>query len=319
MLDEANVKSRSLDRILEYFKAPLMDLLYESHRVHRKHNEVYKIQLASLLSIKTGGCTEDCAYCPQSIHHKGVELDRQILMPTEEVVEIAKKSQSMGSSRFCMGVAWREVKDSKAFDRILEMISQIHLLGMEVCVTLGMLTEQQAFRLAEAGLTAYNHNLDSGPRFYPKIISTRTYRDRLQTIRHVRSAGIQVCSGGIIGMGESVQDRAEMLEILANMNPYPESVPINVLIPIKGTPLENAKPVSANELIQMIAITRILMPKTRVRLSAGRELMSPELQGLCFFAGANSIFFGDKLLTAKNPDCEEDLKHLSEWGFQISS
>jgi biotin synthase len=293
---------------------PLPDLMYRAQTVHREHHQPGEVQLCTLLSVKTGGCPEDCGYCPQSSKYDtGVDAERMLKAP--EVLEAAARAKAAGASRFCMGAAWREVKDGPAFDEVLEMVRGVRTLGLEACCTLGMLTESQAQRLAEAGLTAYNHNLDTSKTFYGKIISTRTFEDRLTTLSRVRKAGITVCSGGIIGMGESLDDRAGMLMTLANMDPQPESVPINALVATPGTPLADRPPVDPVEFVRMIATARILMPKTKVRLSAGRLELSREAQLLCFLAGANSIFYGEKLLTTGNPDIEADQALLRAAGF----
>jgi biotin synthase len=275
------------------------------------------VQLCSLLSIKTGGCPEDCAYCPQSSHHD-TGLERERMMRTPEVLDAAARARAAGATRFCMGAAWREVKDGPVFDEVLEMVRGVRALGMEACCTLGMLTEAQAQRLADAGLSAYNHNLDTSRTFYGSIISTRTYDDRLRTLANVRKAGITVCSGGIIGMGESLDDRCAMLATLANLDPQPESVPVNALVPVEGTPLADRAPVDGLELVRMIATARILMPASRVRLSAGRMALSREAQVLCFLAGANSIFYGEKLLTTGNPDVSADQSLLRDAGLRAA-
>ena len=306
------------DEVLEILRAPLIDLLYRAQGLHRRYHEDNTVQLASLLSIKTGACPEDCKYCPQSAHYaKETGLERETLLDVDTVLEKAQTAKAAGATRFCMGAAWREVRDGAAFDQVLDMVRGVRGMGLEACVTLGMLTQDQAERLAEAGLTAYNHNLDTSPEFYGEIISTRTYEDRLDTLACVRSAGITICSGGIIGMGESETDRARMLEILASLDPHPESVPINALVPVPGTPLAERPPVEAMEMVRMVATARILMPKTRVRLSAGRRRFGKEAQLLCFMAGANSIFYGDKLLTTANNDTEEDLALIAEAGLQV--
>ncbi|WP_095588827.1 biotin synthase BioB [Actibacterium ureilyticum] len=281
-------------------RSPLMTLLHQAAETHRAHHDVEYIQKASLLSIKTGGCPEDCAYCPQSAHHKEVGLQKEHFMHPDRVIEMAARAQQAGAERFCMGAAWRKVRDGAEFDAVLQMVRGVRALGMEACVTLGMLQPHQAQALADAGLTAYNHNLDTGPEFYAEIIGTRTYRDRLETLDHVRAAGITICCGGIIGMGESLRDRAEMLAVLASFDPHPESVPINALIPVPGTPLAHLPRIRPMEMVRMVATARILMPKTRLRLSAGRDGFSVSDQILCFVAGANSIFYGDVLLTAPN-------------------
>ncbi len=289
----------------EIYSLPLPELMFRAAEVHRTHHEMGDIQRCALLSIKTGGCPEDCGYCAQSAYYK-TGVPATPLLSLKEVREKAEQARQLGATRFCMGAAWREVKDGPHFDRILDMVRAVRDLGMEACVTLGMLTDDQARRLAEAGLTAYNHNLDTSRRFYPQIISTRTYDDRLDTVRAVQKAGIAACCGGIIGMGESEEDRLQLLAELSRLDPLPESIPINCLMPIAGTPLENAPPVDSIQLVRLIATARIAFPKARVRLSAGRDRMSPELQILCFLAGANSIFFGDKLLTAPNPQADSD-------------
>jgi biotin synthase len=294
---------------------PLLDLVHRAQTVHREAFGDNKVQLCSLLSIKTGGCPEDCAYCPQAArYHTGVEA--QPLMETGEVVAAARAAREAGATRFCMGAAWREVKDGEQFDRVLEMVRGVRALGLEACCTLGMLTAEQARRLKEAGCTAYNHNLDTSRAAYGSIITTREYDDRLRTLRFVRQAGITVCSGGIIGMGESVDDRCEMLRTLAEQDPHPESVPINMLVRVAGTPLAERPPVSTVEMVRMIATARLLMPRAMVRLSAGRLQMNEEAQLLCMMAGANSIFFGDKLLTTGNPEYAEDMGLLAAAGVE---
>jgi biotin synthase len=294
---------------------PLLELVYRAQTVHRATFGDPKVQLCSLLSIKTGGCPEDCAYCPQSARYQtGVKAER--LMETGEVLEAARKARAAGATRFCMGAAWREVKDGPQFDRVLAMVRGVRSLGMEACVTLGMLTPDQARRLKEAGLSAYNHNLDTSPEFYGEIISTRDYDDRLRTLAAVRGAGISVCSGGILGMGESVDDRCELLRTLASQEIHPESVPINALVAVAGTPLEKQTPVSPVEMVRAIATARILMPAAMVRLSAGRMQMSHEAQLLCMMAGANSLFFGEKLLTTGNPEYAEDMALLEGAGLR---
>jgi biotin synthase len=288
--------------------------MFRAQTVHRQHHKPDEVQLCTLLSVKTGGCPEDCAYCPQSSKYDtGVDAARMLKAP--EVLEAAARAKAAGATRFCMGAAWREVKDGPAFDDVLEMVRGVRRLDLEACCTLGMLSESQAARLADAGLTAYNHNLDTSKTFYGKIISTRTYEDRLLTLGNVRKAGITVCSGGIIGMGESLDDRAGMLMTLANLDPQPESVPINALVATPGTPLADRPPVDPVEFVRMIATARILMPKAKVRLSAGRLDLSREAQLLCFLAGANSIFYGEKLLTTGNPDIEADRALLRDAGF----
>ena len=291
-----------------------MELLYEAATIHRLHHDPNTVQVSTLLSIKTGGCPEDCGYCPQAArYHTNVEGND--LMSVQQVKAQALRAKSSGSSRVCMGAAWRNVKDGPEFDQVLEMVRTINKLDMEVCCTLGMVTENQAKRLAEAGLYAYNHNLDTSEEYYTEVISTRGYEDRLQTIENVRKTNVTVCSGGIIGMGESEEDRAGMLVALSTLNPQPESVPINALVAVEGTPMEDQKPVEIWEMIRMVATTRIVMPETQVRLSAGRTEMTREGQALCFFAGANSIFAGDKLLTTPNPDVNEDMEMFKQLGL----
>lgn len=302
------------EEIIAIYNKPLMDLLYEAATIHRQEHDPNVVQVSTLLSIKTGGCPEDCGYCPQAArYHTGVEGND--LMTVQQVKAQALRAKASGSSRVCMGAAWRNVKDGPEFDQVLEMVRTINKLDMEVCCTLGMLTENQAHRLAEAGLYAYNHNLDTSEEYYKEVISTRGFEDRLETIANVRKTNVTVCSGGIIGMGESLEDRAGMLVALASLNPQPESVPINALVAVEGTPMEDEKPVEIWEMIRMVATTRIVMPSTQVRLSAGRTNMSREGQAMCFFAGANSIFAGDKLLTTPNPDVNEDMKMFEMLGL----
>jgi biotin synthase len=304
--------------ILALLTAPLLDLVDQAREVHRRHHADGAVQLASLLSIKTGACPEDCKYCPQSAHYaKQTGLAREALLDVDDVLGKARLAREAGATRFCMGAAWREVKDGPAFDSVLEMVRGVRALGMEACVTLGMLSQAQADRLAEAGLTAYNHNLDTSPEFYGEIITTRTYQDRLDTIAHVRDACIKVCCGGIIGMGESLEDRASLLQTLAALDPHPESVPINALVPVAGTPLADRPPVDPLDLVRMVAAARITMPASRVRLSAGRRALTREAQVLCFLAGANSIFYGDKLLTTANNDTCDDLALIEEAGLSV--
>ncbi|MFZ5470898.1 MAG: biotin synthase BioB [Myxococcota bacterium] len=294
---------------------PLMDLVFLAQSTHRAVFQDNKVQLCSLLSIKTGGCPEDCGYCPQSARYQtGVQAEK--LMDVGEVLAAAREARAAGATRFCMGAAWREVKDGPQFDAVLQMVKGVRALGMEACCTLGMLTHEQARRLKEAGLSAYNHNLDTSAERYGDIISTRTYQERLDTLNRVREAGISVCSGGIIGMGESVDDRCRMLITLANQPTHPESVPVNALVAVKGTPLENQPPVEPFELVRMIATARLLMPTARVRLSAGRQALSPEAQLLCMLAGANSIFFGERLLTTANPEYQEDMALFHKAGVE---
>jgi biotin synthase len=292
----------------------LPDLLFKAQQVHREHHNPNAVQLCTLCNIKTGLCPEDCAYCSQSVHNK-TELEPQPLADIETVIAEAKAAKAHGSTRFCMGAAWREVKDGAQFERVLEMVRQVAALELEVCCTLGMLKPHQAQRLKEAGLTAYNHNLDTSPDYYGKVITTRTYQDRLETIQAVSAAGISVCCGGILGMGESVSDRLALLAALAELDPVPESIPINCLVPVAGTPLKDTPPVDSIELVRMVATTRILFPHAIVRLSAGRLQMSDELQALCLLAGANSIFTGPVLLTTPNPETTQDEQLLKRLGM----
>ncbi len=293
------------DEVADIYNSPVLDLIYRAATVHRQHHDPQEVQVCTLLSVKTGGCPEDCAYCPQAArYHTNVKVHK--LLEVNEVLEAASRAKASGSSRFCMGAAWREVRDNRDFDNVLDMVRGVNAMGMEVCCTLGMLTDGQAQKLKEAGLYAYNHNLDTSEEFYGDIISTRTYDDRLDTLGHVREAGISVCSGGIIGMGESHNDRIGMLLTLATLPQHPESVPVNALVPVEGTPLEEQERVSVWEMVRMIATARMIMPKAMVRLSAGRVRMTTEEQALCFLAGANSIFAGDKLLTTPNPDTDAD-------------
>ncbi len=294
---------------------PLMELLWQAQQVHRAANPGYRVQLASLLSVRTGGCEEDCAYCPQSMHHSSDVGDRPELA-VEPVLARARAARDAGAHRFCMGWAWREIRDGAPFEAMLAMVRGVRQLGMEACVTAGMLSEAQAQRLAEAGLTSYNHNLDTSPEHYPTIISTRTYQERLETLERVRRAGLSLCCGGIIGMGESLADRASLLQVLASLEPHPESVPINGLVAVAGTPLAEQPPFDPLELVRMVAVARILMPHSRVRLSAGREQLSREAQILCLLAGGDSIFYGDTLLTTANPQAEADRELLAAAGVQ---
>ncbi len=302
------------EEILEIYNKPMMDLLFEAAKIHRQYHDPNTVQVSTLLSIKTGGCPEDCGYCPQAARYH-TDIEGNDLMSVNQVKAQALRAKASGSSRVCMGAAWRNVKDGPEFDQVLEMVRTINKLDMEVCCTLGMLTENQAQRLAEAGLYAYNHNLDTSEEYYKEVISTRGFEDRLETIDNVRKTNVTVCSGGIIGMGEKVEDRAGMLVALSTLDPQPESVPINALVSVDGTPMENEKPVEIWEMIRMVATTRIVMPKTQVRLSAGRTSMSREGQAMCFFAGANSIFAGDKLLTTPNPDVNEDMEMFKTLGL----
>lgn len=295
----------NLEEIKDIYDTPLLELVFNAAAIHRKYNDTAEVQVCTLLSIKTGGCSEDCAYCPQAARYS-TGIDVQSLMKKDEVLSYAQKAKDAGSTRFCMGAAWREVRDNRDFDHVLEMVKGVNEMGMEVCCTLGMLTGEQAQKLAEAGLYAYNHNLDTSKEHYSEIITTRTYDDRLKTLDNVRKAGVTVCCGGIIGLGETHADRVKMLQTLATMPEHPESVPINALVPIAGTPLQHNTKVDIWDMVRMIATARILMPKTMVRLSAGRTDMSIAEQALCFMAGANSIFAGDKLLTTPNPSFDED-------------
>ena len=291
--------------LLDLYNKPLLELVFEAATIHRQFHNPREVQMSSLLSIKTGGCAEDCGYCPQAARYN-TDVEAHKLMTVESVVEQAKNAKANGSSRLCMGAAWREVRDNRDFDNVVEMVQEVNNLGMEVCCTLGMMNEDQAKRLKNAGLFAYNHNLDSSPEFYGDIISTREYEDRLNTIENARKAGITVCSGGIIGMGEAIEDRVGLLMSYMKMENPPESIPINALVAVEGTPLEDQKPIEQWEMIRMVATTRIVFPEAIVRLSAGRTKMNMEGQALCFMAGAGSIFAGDKLLTTPNPEFNED-------------
>lgn len=303
----------ALAEVQALFALPFNDLLYRAHSVYRRHFDPNSVQISTLLSIKTGACPEDCAYCPQSArYHTG--LKAETLMQVDDVVAQARRAHASGATRFCMGAAYRSPKD-KDLDQIIDMVKAVRALGMETCATLGMLTPQQAQRLAEAGLDYYNHNIDTSEEFYSEIIRTRTFQDRLDTLQAVRVAGMRVCCGGIIGMGESVSDRAKMLHTLATLPEHPESVPVNQLVKVPGTPLDNAEPVDPLDFVRVIAVARILMPHSHVRLSAGRTQMSDELQALAFFAGANSIFYGDKLLTTENPEQDHDRQLLARLGM----
>jgi biotin synthase len=304
----------TVDEIVMHLGLPLLELIGRANAVHRRFHDSNRVQKASLLSIKTGGCPEDCAYCPQSAHHREVELTRDHLMAPETVIGLAAVAKAAGAERFCMGAAWRQVRDGQEFDSVIEMVKGVRALGMEACVTLGMLQPHQAHRLAAAGLTAYNHNLDTSREFYGEIISTRTYADRLDTLALVRAAGIELCCGGIIGMGETVRDRAGMLQVLAGFSPHPESVPINALVPVAGTPLGGRSRIDPLELVRMVATARLVMPASTVRLSAGRSSLNREAQLLCFLAGANSIFYGETLLTTPNADMSADVALLHAIG-----
>jgi biotin synthase len=305
------------DKIRQIFRLPLPELIFRAQVAHREFHRPEEVQLCRLLSIKTGGCPEDCAYCSQSARYK-TGVARQELMNLPDVFDAAKRAKDEGATRFCMGAAWRQVNDGKEFDRVLEMVRGVAALDMEVCCTLGMLTESQARRLKDAGLSAYNHNLDTSPEFYGEIITTRLYQDRLETIAHVRKAGITVCCGGILGMGETDEDRVSLLEQLARLDPHPESVPINMLVPNQGTPLGRAEQLDPLVMVRTIATARILMPASRVRLAAGRRGLSQEAVTLCFLAGANSIFTGEKLLTTPNPGADADQRLLEALGMRAT-
>ena len=307
---------RQLEKL---YHQPLFDLISQSRAVHLQHWRGEEVQRCSLLSIKTGGCSEDCAYCAQSAHYS-TGVQREELLSLEEVMTAAHRARSQGATRFCMGAAWRGIRDgSEKFERVLEIVREVSQLGMEVCVTLGEIGSVEARKLKAAGVTAYNHNLDTSPEFYSEIVSTHTFQDRLDTIAAVQESGMSVCCGGIIGMGETETDRLRMLEVLSDLDPAPESVPINCLMPMPGTPLADQPPVDIFELVRLIALTRIALPKARVRLAAGRTRLSREGQALCFFAGANSIFYGDKLLTAKNPAADVDVVLLRELGLHVET
>ncbi len=303
-----------LERVEALYELPFLDLLYQAQQVHRAHFDANQVQLSTLLSIKTGGCAEDCGYCSQSAHHD-TGLAAGKLMALDEVVEAARAAREQGATRFCMGAAWRSLKD-RDLERVAAMIGAVKDLGMESCVTLGMLSAEQAQALKDAGLDYYNHNLDTSPEYYGSIVSTRTYQDRLDTLAHVRDAGIHVCCGGIVGMGESRRQRAGLVAQLANLDPYPESVPINNLVAVEGTPLEHARPIDPFEFVRTVAVARITMPKAMVRLSAGRQQMDDALQALCFAAGANSIFYGDTLLTTGNPQVQRDRELFERLGLR---
>jgi len=300
--------------IEDLFELPFNDLLFRAQQVHRAHFDPNEVQVSTLLSIKTGGCPEDCSYCPQSVHHEA-SVQAEKLMDVDAVVDAARAAKDAGASRFCMGAAWRNPR-GKNFERVLEMVGRVRAEGLETCMTLGMLDEQQAAQLRDAGLDYYNHNLDTSPEFYGDIISTRTYQDRLDTIQHVRAAGMHVCCGGIVGMGEARADRASLMEQLACQKPHPESVPVNMLVRVEGTPLAGQQELDPFEFVRTLAVARILMPQSHVRLSAGREQMSDELQALCFFAGANSIFYGEKLLTTPNPEADQDRQLFERLGLR---
>jgi len=296
------------------FELPFNDLLYRAQQVHRAYFDPNEVQVSTLLSIKTGGCPEDCGYCPQSVHHQ-TAVEPESLLDVETVAEAARNARQAGASRFCMGAAWRNPR-GRNFERVLEMVERVRAEGLETCMTLGMLDAQQALRLKQAGLDYYNHNLDTSPEFYGEIISTRTYEERLDTIGHVRAAGINVCCGGIVGMGETRADRVSLMEQLARQQPHPESVPVNMLVRVQGTPLAAGNDLDPFEFVRTIAVARILMPGSHVRLSAGREQMTDEMQALCFLAGANSIFYGEKLLTTPNPEADRDRRLFERLGLR---
>ncbi len=308
-------KSSSIENVAKLYNRPLLDLVYEAATVHRANHDAHEMQLCTLLSIKTGGCTEDCGYCSQSVHNEA-ELEKEILLKTEDVLKQAKKAKNAGSTRFCMGAAWPKVLDGRAFDRVCDMVKGVSDMGLESCVTLGMLDKEQAVKLKEAGLSAYNHNLDTSREFYDKVITTRNYDDRLNTLENVAKAGISSCCGGILGLGESEEDRISLLHTLANLDPQPESVPINMLVPVEGTPMENNEQLDIFEWIKCVAVARILMPKTMVKLSAGRLTLSKEAQAMAFMAGANAIFTGEKLLTTANPEKDTDQALMDELGLK---
>jgi len=304
------------DEIQALFARPFNDLLFTAQQIHRQHFDPNEVQISTLLSIKTGACPEDCAYCPQSVHYQ-TELERERLLPVNQVVDAAREAKASGATRFCMGAAWRSPTD-RNLDRVIEMVSAVKEVGLETCLTVGMLTTEQARRLKDNGLDYYNHNLDTSPEFYGEVISTRCYQDRLDTLTHVRDAGIHVCAGGIVGMGESRDDRAGLLQQLANLPSHPESVPINLLVQVAGTPLYGREALDPFELVRTIAVARILMPASVVRLSAGRTGMPDEGQALCFLAGANSIFYGERLLTTANPDQDHDQALFQRLGIRRS-
>src|SRR6266576_3006098 len=309
----------TFDQLSAHYHQPLFDLISQSRAVHLEHWRGEEVQRCSLLSIKTGGCSEDCAYCAQSSHYS-TGIEREDLLSTEEILCAAKQARAHGATRFCMGAAWRNVRDgTEKFERVRGIVREVAQLGMEVCVTLGEIGPTEARKLKGAGVTAYNHNIDTSPEFYPEIVTTHTFQDRLNTITAVQASGMSVCCGGIIGMGESETDRLRMLEVLSSFEPPPESVPINCLMAMPGTPLAAQPPVDIFQLVRLIAVTRVALPKARVRLAAGRTRISREGQAFCFFAGANSIFYGDKLLTAKNPTADLDVALLRELGLHVES
>ncbi|MCP4769926.1 MAG: biotin synthase BioB [Planctomycetes bacterium] len=303
------------EEVAELYRRPLLDLVFEGARIHRAHHDPHVVQCSTLLSIKTGACQEDCKYCSQSAHNQ-TDLEREKLLAIEQVITAAKNAKAGGADRFCMGAAWRSIKDNKDFDRVLEMVREVKSLDLETCGTFGMLTPAQAQLLKEAGLDYYNHNLDTSPEYYEEVITTRTYDDRLTTLAAVRDAGMKVCCGGILGMGESEDDRIGLLHQLAIQSPPPESVPINALVPVEGTPLENVPPLAWDQMVRAVAVARILMPESMVRLSAGRHAMSEEAQAMCFMAGANSIFLGDQLLTTPNRGKDRDQELFDRLGLE---
>lgn len=303
------------EEIQSIFNQPLLSLVFQAAQAHRAYHDPSEVQMSTLLSVKTGGCPEDCSYCPQAARYH-TDVKGTPLLNVQEIVESALKAKEAGSSRFCMGAAWREVKDNVHFDRMIDAVKQVNAMGMEVCCTLGMLNKEQALRLKDAGLHSYNHNLDTSPEYYDKVIQTRTYQDRLDTLEHVREAGLNVCCGGIVGMGESDADRVGLLHTLATLPEHPQSVPVNALVAVKGTPLEKQEKLPFWEMLKTIATARIVMPASMVRLSAGRTELSAAEQALCFMAGANSIFTGDKLLTTPNPDFNEDATMLQLFGLK---
>ncbi len=311
----SDLNNGTREQVAEIYHSPILELIHRAATVHRAHHDPREVQVCTLLSIKTGGCAENCRYCSQSAHYD-TGLERRKLLDLDQVVSAAREAREAGSTRFCMGAAWRQVRDDAEFDRVVEMVEQVSSMGLEVCCTLGMLTQEQAIRLKEAGLHAYNHNLDTGENYYPNVVTTRTYADRLQTLENVARAGISLCCGGILGMGESHDDRIDLLHTLATLQPPPESVPINALVPIPGTPLEDRSPTPVWDMVRMIATARILIPTAMVRLSAGRDRLSPEDQALCFLAGANSIFSGDKLLTTPHPGAAKDALLLEMLGLK---
>lgn len=319
VLDKMNIDKNeirhnwTIEEITALYDLPFNDLLFEAQKVHRANFNANAVQVSTLLSIKTGKCPEDCGYCPQSVRFE-TELEYEPLLPLAEVIKSAKQAKENGSSRFCMGAAWRSPKD-KDLEPVIKMIKEVKALGLETCVTLGMLSESQSNKLKQAGLDYYNHNLDTSPEFYGEVITTRTYQDRLDTLENVRNAGMNVCCGGILGMGESRRDRIGLFQELANQPQHPESVPINMLVRVSGTPLENGDDLDSLEFIRSVAIARVMMPKSYVRLSAGREKMSDEMQAMCFFAGANSIFYGEKLLTTPNPNTNDDMQLFDRLGI----